>query len=144
MTTTHSSTTPFSKDKPLCDKLDFFTLDAKLDYNRKLKVLFNNKHIGFVTIEEKDINALKNHQLVILKNLTDTIGNILPNETLSMSKNNNLLNITYMKNGTLEPGCVKLTDLNEGMLALGGKTRRRRRTHKRKRSKKSRKTKSRK
>ena len=69
MTTTHSSTTPFSKDKPLCDKLDFFTLYAKLDYNRKLKVLFNNKHIGFVTIEKTDIDALTNHQLERVKNL---------------------------------------------------------------------------
>jgi hypothetical protein len=128
-----------------CDKVDFNTLDVKRDANRKFKVLVNNNHIGFVTIEANDIDALINHQLIISKQLTNVTGNNLPDKTLTMSKHNNELNIIYKINENPQSGCVELTDINANIpVLLGGKTRRHRRTHKRKRSKKARKTKSKK
>jgi hypothetical protein len=128
-----------------CVKVDFDTLDAMRSQSRKFNVLFNKMHIGYVTIEANDIVALINHQLIISKQLTNVTGNNLPDKTLTMSKHNNELIITYNIENKQQTGCVTLTEIDADMpVQLGGKTRRRRRTHKRKRSKKTRKTKSRK
>ena len=124
-----------------CDKLDFDNLLNMLLKSRQLIVLFEEKDVGtveepvYVTLEPSDIETLT-RIVPLMKYLTNSKGEIVPDKTLTLSKHANELNIVYHENGELKPGCVKLTGINEAIpVRLGGKTRLRKRTYKRKRSK---------